>query len=134
MLSVMPLNVPFAHPTVLMRRHVMERLGGYAVEPYTRRCEDLELWYRFFAQGMRGYTMPEYLYIKNQGLEDYRRRKVIYGWEMFYIHCKGLGLIGAPWYRYVLAIKPVISASIPKKIMMRYHGWKFRKLGQDSKV
>lgn len=128
---ILPVSVPFSHPTVLMRRYVLERLGGYSVEHYTRRCEDLELWYRFFALGMRGYNMPEYLYIKKQGLEDYKRRKVIFGWEMFYIHLRGLRLLHAPFPRYLLAIKPVISAMVPKKIMMRYHGWKFR--GPESR-
>lgn len=117
----LPLKSPFAHPTVLMRRSVLERLGGYSVEKYTRRCEDLELWYRFFAMGMKGYNLPQYLYIKNQGLEDYRRRKVIHGVEMFFIHVRGLRMLHAPVYKYLLAVKPVVSAMIPKRIMMKYH-------------
>lgn len=125
--KVLPLSVPFAHPTVLMHRRVLEVLGGYSVEKYTRRCEDLELWYRFFDKNMKGYNMPEYLYIKAQGLNDYKRRKVIYGCEMFLIHLRGLRLIKAPAYKYLLAVKPIISAAVPKRIMMRYHGVKFRK-------
>lgn len=125
--KVLPLQVPFAHPTVLMRRRVLEQLGGYSVEKYTRRCEDLELWYRFFQSGMRGYNMQEYLYIKAQGIDDYRRRKVRHGWEMFHIHLRGLKVLNAPFYRYLLAIKPVISALIPKRIMKAYHGVVFKK-------
>lgn len=124
--NVFPLAVPFAHPTVLMRRHVLEQLGGYAVEKYTRRCEDLELWYRFFQKGMKGYNMPDYLYIKMQGLEDYKRRKVIHGCEMFWIHLRGLKMINAPVYKYFLAVKPIISAMVPKKMMMKYHGIIFK--------
>ena len=122
-----PLAVPFAHPTVLMRRHVLERLGGYSVEKYTRRCEDLELWYRFFYNGMKGYNMPDYLYIKAQGIDDYRRRKVIHGCEMFGIHLRGLKMLNASFYRYPLALKPVISAMIPKRIMKAYHDLIFKK-------
>lgn len=125
--KVFPLSVPFAHPTVLMRRCVLEQLGGYAVEKYTRRCEDLELWYRFFKAGMKGYNLPDYLYIKAQGIDDYRRRKVIHGWEMFLIHLKGLKMLHAPVYKYPLALKPVISAMIPKRLMKAYHDKIFRK-------
>lgn len=125
--DIFPMAVPFAHPTVLMHRHVLERLDGYSVEKFTRRCEDLELWYRFFDAGMKGYNMPDYLYIKMQGLSDYKRRKVIHGWEMFFIHLRGLKLLHAPVYKYFLAIKPVISAMVPKRIMMLYHGIVFRK-------
>lgn len=128
--KVLPLSVPFSHPTVLMHRRVLESLGGYKVEKYTRKCEDLELWYRFFDLGMKGYNLPEYLYIKTQGLTDYKRRKVIYGCEMFFIHLRGLKLLKAPFYRYLLAVKPIISAAVPKKLMMKYHGIKFRKPGK----
>lgn len=125
--EVLPLAVPFAHPTVLMHRSVLETLGGYSVEKYTRRCEDLELWYRFFYMGMKGYNMPEYLYIKTQGLGDYKKRKVIHGCEMFHIHLRGLRLLKAPAYRYFLAAKPIVSAAVPKRLMMMYHGLKFKK-------
>lgn len=125
--EILPVSVPFAHPTVLMRRHVLEQLGGYAVEKFTRRCEDLELWYRFFALGLKGYNMPDYLYIKMQGIEDYRRRKVIHGCEMFLIHVHGLRLLKAPFYKYLLAVKPIISAMVPKRLMMKYHSLIFKK-------
>lgn len=128
--AVLPRAVPFAHPTVLMHRYVLEELGGYTVEKYTRRCEDLELWYRFFHAGFKGYNLPDYLYIKAQGLDDYRRRKVRHGWEMFYVHLRGLKMLKAPAYKYLLAIKPVISASIPKRIMKAYHDWIFKNKGE----
>lgn len=124
--EVFPKNVPFYHPTVLMHRYVLEKLGGYSVERYTRRCEDLELWYRFFHTGFKGYNLPDYLYIKAQGIDDYKKRKVKHGWEMFYIHLRGLRLIKAPAYKYLLSIKPVISASIPKRVMKAYHDYIFR--------
>lgn len=124
--EVLPLSVPFAHPTVLMRRYVLEALGGYSVEKYTRRCEDLELWYRFFRHGFRGYNLPDYLYIKAQGIDDYKRRKVKHGFEMCYIHLRELRLMRAPFYKYFLAGKPVLSAMIPKRLMKWYHGFVFR--------
>ena len=131
--DILPRYVPFFHPTVLMHRYVLEQLGGYSVEKYTRRCEDLELWYRFYDNGFRGYNLPDYLYIKAQGLEDYRRRKVIHGWEMFCIHLRGLKLLHAPFYKYILAFKPVISASIPKPLMKAYHDWIFRNIQEKYK-
>lgn len=128
----LPLDVPFLHPSVLMHRYVLEELGGYRVEKYTRRCEDLELWYRFFKAGYKGYNLPDYLYIKAQGIDDYRKRKIRHGWEMFYVHLRGLRLLHAPAYKYLLAIKPVISASIPKRIMKAYHGIKFKNKGEQD--
>ncbi len=125
--DVFPFHVPFAHPTVLMRRSVLERLGGYSVERITGRCEDLELWYRFFAAGMKGYNLQKYLYIKKEGLADYKKRKVMNGCEMCVVHIRGLHTLHAPAYRYLFAVKPVISAMIPKRIMMFYHKIRFSK-------
>jgi glycosyltransferase involved in cell wall biosynthesis len=49
---------PFAHPSVMLRRAVFERLGGYAEGPFP---EDYELWLRMHAAGMRMAKLPRVL-------------------------------------------------------------------------
>lgn len=53
---------PLIHPTVMFRREVMERCGGYREGPFP---EDYELWLRWFAQGVRAATLPQRLLIWN---------------------------------------------------------------------
>ena len=45
-------NSPFAHPTVLIRRSVIESLGGYRVSKETNRHEDYDLFMRIYADGL----------------------------------------------------------------------------------
>lgn len=47
----MQLTNTVAHPTVMMRRFVLEMHGGY--DPTYRYCEDIELWLRLLNAGVR---------------------------------------------------------------------------------
>lgn len=49
---------PFAHPTVMVRREVLARVGGYAEGPFP---EDYELWLRMHAAGVRMGKVPRVL-------------------------------------------------------------------------
>lgn len=49
---------PFAHPTVMLRRAAIERLGGYAEGPFP---EDYELWLRMHQAGMPMAKLPRVL-------------------------------------------------------------------------
>lgn len=124
--KVLPLDVPFAHPTVLIRHSAMERLGGYLVSQRTRYCEDLELWYRFFALGMKGYNLNEYLYLKKQDTSDHKKKTLRYGLDIFLVNIYGLKLIRANWFRFVLACKPLISVIVPNNFIIQYHKKKFK--------
>lgn len=41
---IMFLYSPFAHPTVMFRKKIFQKLGGY--DPKMAPCEDIELWFR----------------------------------------------------------------------------------------
>ncbi|GAB4110692.1 MAG: glycosyltransferase [Roseiflexaceae bacterium] len=49
---------PFAHPSVLLRRGVVQRLGGYADGPFP---EDYELWLRMHHAGIAMQKIPQVL-------------------------------------------------------------------------
>jgi len=49
---------PFAHPSVLFRREVVERAGGYRQLPW---AEDYDLWLRLAEAGIRFARLPETL-------------------------------------------------------------------------
>lgn len=52
----------FSHASIMTYKRVYDALNGYSLEPYVERCEDLDLWSRFFAAGFRGYNMKDGLY------------------------------------------------------------------------
>ena len=124
--KVLPLDVPFAHPTIIIRSSSMKKLNGYLVSKHTLRCEDLEMWYRFFSSGMKGYNLPEYLYLKKQDESDYKRKTISYGIDIFLVNISGLKLVKAKWFRFVLACKPLITVIVPNSFIIQYHKKKFK--------
>lgn len=52
-------TTPIAHPTVMMRKSVLDRFGGY--DPSFRFAEDLDLWLRLLNHGVRFSNLPEVL-------------------------------------------------------------------------
>lgn len=53
---------PFCHAACIMRTSVLRKLGGYGVEPWLKRSQDYQLWFRLYAAGYRGMNLPEVLY------------------------------------------------------------------------
>ena len=51
-------DAPLAHPTVMFRRELVERFGGYSTGPLP---EDHELWLRWMHHGVRFAKLPEEL-------------------------------------------------------------------------
>ena len=51
-------EAPFAHPSVMLRRSVLTRVGGYAEGPFP---EDYELWLRLHVHGCRMAKLPRVL-------------------------------------------------------------------------
>lgn len=52
----------FCHAGALMRRDVLETLGGYSESKDTLRVEDYDLWVRMYAAGYCGFNTQEILY------------------------------------------------------------------------
>lgn len=53
----------FSHATIMTYKKVYDILGGYSLDPAVVRCEDLDLWSRFFAEGFHGYNIADELYV-----------------------------------------------------------------------
>lgn len=112
---------PFAHPTIMIRKECLERLNGYQVLDRTRRGQDLDLWFRFYAEGYQGYNLKEPLLIYHEDLKDYKKRTLKTAWMYFRTNLFGYRLLNFSLSTYFYAIKPLISAVLPNKIMMHYH-------------
>ena len=72
---------PVIHPTVMFRREVASRLGGYEDGPFP---EDYDLWLRWMEAGVRFAKLPEALVTWNERPERLSRRDARYGVEAFY--------------------------------------------------
>lgn len=114
-------GAPFAHPTIMMRKYAYDILGGYVSNRKTMRAEDLELWFRFFYQGFKGYNLQLPLYKYHESDDDYQKRSLKSAIQTFKVYIDGYRKIKVPIYQYIFAIKPIVSAILPKSFMMKYH-------------
>ena len=114
-------TTPFAHPTIMMKASVYKALGGYTVSRKTMRAEDLDLWFRFYGKGYKGYNIQTPLYRYKEGVEDFSKRSLKAGIETSKVFWDGYKIIGVKWYKRVLAVKPIIAALIPNRLMHTYH-------------
>lgn len=112
---------PFCHATIMTRTKVYKELEGYRVTKYTRRCEDIDLWFRFFKQGFKGYNLKEALYMVRDDENSYKRRN----YKSYYYATKvcfdGYRLLELPITSYIYILKPIIASFIPTNVKKLYH-------------
>jgi glycosyltransferase involved in cell wall biosynthesis len=75
---------PFAHPSVMFRRELVERHGGYRAGDFP---EDYELWLRWLEAGVRMAKVPEVLLRWNDSPGRLSRSDARYDAEVFF-RCK----------------------------------------------
>ena len=97
-------DAPLAHPTVMLRRALVEQLGGYSTEPLP---EDHELWLRWMDAGVRFAKLPETLLTWNDHAERLSRTHPNYSINAFF-RTKAKWL--ARWIRRQTPDRPVIIA------------------------
>lgn len=114
-------STPFCHATIMARSYVYKNLGGYRVNKYTNRCEDVDLWFRFFANGYKGYNIDDALYMVRDDQNAYKRRTFKSYMHLIKVSFDGYRMVNMPILQYIYLIKQFISAIVPRKIMMMYH-------------
>jgi glycosyltransferase involved in cell wall biosynthesis len=123
---------PIAHPTVLVRRDIFEKAGGYRNPGW---AEDFDLWHRLRESGARFEKLPRRLVAWRDGEGRLTRTHRLYSEKAFYsakLHffkrhplCKGpitvwgAGPIGRAWTRDLLRMGVDVAQVIdidPRKI------------------
>jgi len=114
-------KTPFMHPTIMMRRETYIKLGGYIVSKRTRRGQDTDLWFRFFAKGFKGYNIQEPLYKYHESLDDYTKRGIKVRWQGMKTRFLGYKMLDYPLPYYIFLLKPLIAGFVPYRLMYFYH-------------
>ena len=102
----------------MIRREVLESIGGYCVSPKVMRAEDYELFMRLYAKGCRGYNLQETLFQYREDTKSYAKRKYRYRMNECRVRYRGfleLGILNGNLH-YVL--KPLAAGLVPAWIMM----------------
>ncbi|MEO8066972.1 MAG: glycosyltransferase [Flavobacteriales bacterium] len=97
-------DAPLAHPTVMFRRELVERFGGYSTEPLP---EDHELWLRWMHHDVRFAKLPEELLTWHDHPNRLSRTHPNYSVEAFF-STKAKWM--AEWLKRKLNGRPLIIA------------------------
>lgn len=118
-------GVPFYHPTIMMRKSVYDLLDGYLVSERTKRGQDYDMWFRFYAKGFRGYNLQVPVLRYHDSLSDYGKKS---SWEMMWGVTKtmwfGFNACKMPLHLYPWILKPIVSWMLPRKLIYMIHNKK----------
>lgn len=120
-INKLAVSTPFCHATIMVRSYVYSKLKGYRVTKYTRRCEDVDLWFRFFKEGFNGYNLDKPLYMVRDDENSYKRRSFKSYFYAAKVCFDGYRLLGLPLRSYVYLLKPIIAAFVPTSIKKDFH-------------
>ncbi|WP_257163202.1 glycosyltransferase family 2 protein [Cetobacterium somerae] len=113
--------VPFYHATILIKKKCFDNLNGYSLKKTRRRLEDIDLWFRFFEKGYRGYNLQEALYYVREDGSQYKRRNF-----KNYLNATITCIVGAknlnlPWTYYLYSLSIVLKYFVPIYFKKKYH-------------
>ncbi len=109
---------PFVHPSIFIRRSIFEKAGNYRSSDETWRCEDYELFMRFWRMGCCGCNLREELLCYREDRDAYRKRKWKYRInevKLRYRNFKEMGLLFPIGWAYVL--RPIAAGIIPARLI-----------------
>lgn len=117
---------PFAHAPVLMRKEVLEEVGGYSVDKKLLRVEDYHLWFKIYSKGYIGYNLNEILYKMRDDKYAYKRRNLKNRINEVRVRFIGYRMLKIPFYKYVYCLRPILVWMLPEKIYKILHQRRLR--------
>ena len=105
-------NNPFIHPSLIIRKEVLQELDGYRTDKEAVRCEDYDLFMRLYGKGLKGCNLQEPLLKFREDANTYKRRKFRYRINEAKVRCRGFRRLGLMPAGFVFVIKPLLMGLI----------------------
>lgn len=112
-------RVNVAHPTVMMRKTVVDQVGGYTVGDLTHRAEDYDLWCKIAEKGYQLHNLSDIVLKYRQDAVSIKKRKYCYRIEEFRIKNYWRKRMGYSIKYIVFAIKPLLVGLLPSSVYMK---------------
>ena len=112
----------YLHPSWMMRKDQISKVGYYTVNKYTVRSQDYHFIMKILAAGMTLYNMPDLLYYYTNDAKTRQRRQ---NWKrvigLMWIRWDSYKRNHLPLWCYVFVFKPLLVNLTPPLIMSRYY-------------
>jgi glycosyltransferase involved in cell wall biosynthesis len=120
-------NSPIIHPTVMMRKEVLDKCGGYRISKETRRCEDYDLFMRIYAKGYKEYNLQEYLFRYQIEITNKKYRPMKYRIDEAVVRFKGYKQLKMLFKGLPYVFKPILIGLIPQCIFKKIRRKQYQK-------
>lgn len=109
-------RTPFAHATIMCHAYVYKKLQGYTISPDVIRCEDVDLWFRFFENDFKGYNLQIPLYKVREDAESFKRRSFQHSAQASKVLFRSFRRMHYPLSSYIFIMKPLVSVLLPEDL------------------
>lgn len=116
-------RVPVAHPTVCMRRAVLDRLGAY---PDRRGNEDISMWFKCLEAGFRFDNLPEAWLNFTVTDAFWKRRSVEKAFSECRSYLEGIWRLDGVTWRYIYPLARLLLRLSPEWINRRLYASRLR--------
>lgn len=118
----------FSHATIMTYKRVYDALGGYSLEPYVERCEDQDLWCRFFEKGFVGHNLQEVLYAILEDANAVKRRTLRNRLNTAKTLSKGFKRMGLHGFGcFKRSYLQIVLYFLPTGLYHKLHVWKLNR-------
>lgn len=112
---------PFCHAACMMRRQVLEDLGGYDTSEKVNRVEDYDLWIRLYEKGYKGHNLPDVLYSMRDDRNAFSRRKFKYRINESRLKLRVCKNNKLSFLSRISAVKPILVGLLPPFVYKKLH-------------
>ncbi len=127
-------GIPFNHATIMTYKRVYDKLEGYTVSERTKRAQDFDLWFRFFAAGFNGANLGEALYLVREDAAAIRRRTFKVRWNGIKTRYIGYKMLGFPIRLMIIpSLIEILKGLVPYKLIDVYRNYQKKKFSKDKK-
>ena len=116
----------FMHPTWMMRKDFLEKVGLYTVREETMRSQDYHLMLKLYGAGYSSYNIQDTLYYYKADERTFKRSK---NWKrvrgLMWIRLDGYKRNNFPIWAYLYVLKPLIVNLTPYEVMKRYYKMRY---------
>ena len=122
--EVMLNGTPLIHPSVMYKKSIMEKNGGYL---NYKRCEDTATWIDLFSKGYKMYVLDDALVRYHLDKNDYKKRSLKNRKDSFRLLNEIYIKLNPSKSLFIKKkIKLFLSCILPHSLLFKYHKNKFR--------
>ena len=107
----------FIHPTIIIKKEILNQVGNYTVSKATLRAEDYDLFMRLYAAGFVGHNLEEILLNYREDTTTFKRRAYKYRLDEAKVRYEGFKKMKLMTIGFPYVLKPLIVGLIPQKVL-----------------